>query len=156
MPEITADLEFLADLPLYHQEKPYLALLPPSLDRNLDEERLDNLEFEVHQGIPVTDVRGRTGFTIEECGFEVLHHASQYLVFDGVENVESYKRETEALLGKRFGAVHVTCYHLRLRKNDPIRRKEFDINDPLLIEGPAKGVHNGERHNWDRPLGKRH
>lgn len=38
--------------------------------------------------------------------------------------------------------MHVKCYHLRLRKNDPIQRKQFDINDTLLLESPAKGVHN--------------
>jgi hypothetical protein len=142
MPDITADLEFLADLPLYQYEKPYLALLPLSANRDPDKERLDNLEFEVRGGIPVTDVRGQAGFTIERCGFEVLKHESQCLVFNGVEDVEAYKRETEMLLRERFGAVHVECYHLRLRKNDPIQRKEFDINDPLLLENPAKGVHN--------------
>jgi hypothetical protein len=144
MPDITADFEFLADLLLYQHEKPYLALLPPSVDRDPEKERFDNLEFEVHQGIPVTDIRRQEGFTIEECGFEVLHHESQHLTFNGVGDVDAYKRETEMLLGERFGAVHVLCYHVRLRRNDPIKRREFDVKDPLLVEGPAKGVHNGE------------
>jgi hypothetical protein len=144
MPDITADLEFLADLPLYQHEKPYLALLPPSLGKDPDQERLDNMEFETHSAIPITDIRGRARFTIEECGFEVLPHSSQHLSFENVDDVDAYKKETELLLCQRFQAVHVECYHLRLRKNDPIQRKEFDVNDPLLVEGPAKGVHNGD------------
>ena len=147
MPNITADIEFLADLPLYQNEKPYLALLPPSADRDPDKERLDNLEFEVHQGITITDIRKNKDFTIEKCGFEVLSHESQCLVFRDVADVDTYKRETEHLLCAKFGAVHVLCYDLRLRKNDPIQRNQFDVNDPLLIEGPAKGAHNGGHYN---------
>jgi hypothetical protein len=147
MPDITADIEFLADLPLYQLEKPYLALLPPSADRDPDKERLNNLEFEVQRGIAITDVRNRKDFTIEECGFEALHHESQYLAFCDVVDVNAYKMETEILLRDNFGAVHVLCYDLRLRKNDPIQRKQFDVNDPLLVEGPAKGAHNGEHGN---------
>jgi len=142
MPDVTADIEFLADLPLYQKEKPYLALLPPREDRDPDKQRLDNLEFEVHRGITITDIRDTKGFTIEKCGFEVVSHESQHLAFRDVADVDAYKRETEHLLRTTLGAVHVLCYDLGLRKNDPIRRKQFDINEPLLVEGPAKGAHN--------------
>src|SRR5436190_7366703 len=105
MPDIIADIEFLADLPLYQKEKPYLALLPPSPDRDPDKERLDNLEFEVHHGIAITDIRNSKDFTIDKCGFEVLSHESQYLAFQDVEDVDAYKRETENLLRTTLGAV---------------------------------------------------
>jgi len=46
------------------------------------------------------------------------------------------------LLRDRFAAVRVLTYELRLRKNQEFRRKQFDLNEKLLLEGPAKGAHN--------------
>src|SRR5438034_10716671 len=103
MPDITADIDFLADLPLYQREKPYLALLPPSPDRDPDKKRLDNLEFEIRKGITIMDIRNTEGFTIGECGFQVLTHESRHLAFSNVAYVDSYKRETEQLLQTTFG-----------------------------------------------------
>jgi len=56
--------------------------------------------------------------------------------------VEAYKRETERLLTEALGATHVKCYDLRLRKNIIFQRTEFDLNNPLHTEGPARGAHN--------------
>src|SRR5947208_151717 len=144
MPNVVADIEYLKDLPLYKTEKPYLCLLPPRDDFDPDTERVDNLEFELHRNITVTDIRDTIDkYTLEVCGFQVQPHESKTLEFNTVDDVESYKRETEDLLRDMLGAEYVMCYELRTRKNVPFRRKQFDINDPLLVEGPAKGAHNG-------------
>jgi hypothetical protein len=39
----------------------------------------------------------------------------------------------------------VLTYELRLRKNQVFQRKQFDLNEKLLLEGPAKGAHIGAR-----------
>jgi hypothetical protein len=56
MPDVKASIEYLAPLPLYETEKPYLALLPPSEDFDPDTQRTDNLEYEIHKDMLITDV----------------------------------------------------------------------------------------------------
>jgi hypothetical protein len=143
MPDITADIEYIANLPLYATEKPYLCLLPPDEAIDPDVQRLDNLEYETQEGINVTDIRGKDEFVIETCGFQTINHASKFEALKTIEDVAAYKTETEELLQEQLGAVRVLCYELRMRKNEPIKRKQFDVNDPLLVERPAKGAHNG-------------
>ena len=31
---------------------------------------------------------------------------------------------------------------LQIRQNVSLHRSSFDVNDPLLVEGPAKGAHS--------------
>ena len=141
MPDVIADIEHLADIPLYEAEKPYLCLLPPSA--NLDPDKLHNLSFEIHPDILITDIRDREDeFNLTTSGFQVVNHHTELLKFEVVDDVNAYKRETEKVLCKELGGVHAVCYELRTRKNVPIIRNQFDINDPLLIEGPARGAHN--------------
>ena len=143
MPAVQTSIEFLAKLQLYETEKPYLLL--PGKDQGLDPDktRLDNLEFERHDGILVRDMRHEPSLDVNECGFEYYTHHSQYERFDAAGEIDGYKLETEQLLKQRFSAVKVLTYEARLRRNQKFDRKEFDIYDPLLIEGPAKGAHNG-------------
>jgi hypothetical protein len=107
--------------------------------------RVDNLEFEDYPGIEIKDIRDlETPPLMDDSGFEVLQHQSQFTHFEDAEQLEQYRRETEQLLEDRLDAVYVKCYDHRLRKNVPQQRKELDIMDPLVVEGPARGVHNGE------------
>ena len=145
MPANRADIEFLADLPTYQTEKPYLCLLSPDQKIDPDQVRLDNLEFEKHSNIHVENMREHPDLRLEDCGFEYVQHKPTISKFTGAADVDAYKRETEALLKDRFAAVRVLTYELRLRKNQDFRRKQFDVNDPLLVEGPAKGAHNGRQ-----------
>jgi len=143
MPDVIANIEHLANLPLYNVEKPYLCLLPAREGFNPDTQRVDNLEFEFHSEIRITDIRGREDeFNLRTSGFQVVNNDSKLLKFESVDDVNAYKRETEKLLCEQLGGVHSVCYELRTRKNVPIRRNQFDINDPLLVEGPARGAHN--------------
>lgn len=147
MPDVKASIEYLQKLPLYETEKPYYALLAPKEGYDPDAKRLDNLEYEVHDNITIADVRGLQP-TLGDFGFEVLHHESEHLGLETREECEEYRRETEEMLRERLGAVFVKCYEVRKRENIPIVRDVMDYNDPLLIEGPAKGAHNGRVLVW--------
>lgn len=125
--------------------------MPADKDFDPDSARFDNLEFETKKDILVQDIRGLgEGFRIAESGFEVLDHVSQVLGLKSVDQIHSaepielYKAETEELLKSHLGACFVKCYDLVLRKNISFDRSELDIRDPLHIEGPARGAHNGD------------
>jgi hypothetical protein len=79
-----------------------------------------------------------------------------------MKDVEMYKREMEKMLKEKLGVLHVSCYDVKVcpsypwlredgpkksqaRKNIKFQRNQFDALDPLLIEGPAKAAHNGQR-----------
>lgn len=144
MPEITASIEYLQNLPLYEKEKPYWCLLRPQEGFDPDAHRVDNLEFEDHPNVTITDIReAKEELNLSNCGFQVLSHESKTTIFQSPDHVEAYKMETETLLRDELGAAFVKCYELRLRKNVPFQRAWLDLNDPLLVEGPARGVHNG-------------
>jgi len=144
MPAVEASLEYLQRLPLYKTEKPYWCFLPPHEGFDPDAQRVDNLEFEHYSDITIQDIRElETPAQIGECGFQVLSHQSEFSYFGKPDDVEQYRIETENLLKQEMGAVHVKCYDSRLRKNVPFFRTVLDLNDPLLTEGPARGVHNG-------------
>lgn len=141
MPKIVATVDFLADLPLYDTEKPYFYL--PGKDQEIDPEdpRLNNLEFESHT-VEVEDMREHPELTLSTCGFTFINNTSSNLQFQTPSDVDAYKRETEELLTSHFSAVKVLTYEVRLRKNQRFERRQFDLNDKLLQEGPAKGAHN--------------
>ena len=143
MPAVQTSIEFLAKLPLYDTEKPYLFLPGKHQGLDPDKTRLDNLEFERHDNILVRDMRDEPSLDVNQCGFEYYTHRSQYECFDNAGEIDGYKSETQKLLQQRFNAVKVLTYEARLRRNQRFDRKEFDVYDPLLVEGPAKGAHNG-------------
>ncbi|KAI9785983.1 MAG: hypothetical protein M1839_008249 [Geoglossum umbratile] len=145
MPDVYANIDYLEDLELYKTEKPYWCFLPPHDGFDPDRQRVDNLEFEVRHDIKITDIRsiGKGKIGLESHGFEVLSHTTGVSELTSIDAVEVYKAETEQLLKERLGAVFVKCYDLKLRKNIPFYRSQFDINDPLHMEGPARGAHVG-------------
>lgn len=146
---------YLQGLELYETEKPYWGFFPPDEGFDPDKQRRDNLEFEGHH-VAISDIRGLKGdVSPENYGFQVLSHDTQISALTSADAVESYKRETEQLLIEALGASHVKCYDLQLRKNIVFQRTEFDLNDPLHTEGPARGAHNGEGRLVVRP-GCRH
>lgn len=144
MPDIQATLEYLQNLPLYKKEKPYWCFLPPQDGFDPDKQRVDNLEWEDHSNITIQDIRDNMShFKIDDCGFEVLEHSSGISRFESPADVAHYKAETEVLLRNRMQAIYVNCYDSRLRENVTFHRTELNLNDPLVKEGPARGVHNG-------------
>jgi hypothetical protein len=148
MPNVHAEIEYLQDLDLYKTEKPYWCLLPPHEGFDPDKQRVDNLEFEPHSNILITDIRPfHENVTLEEYGFQVLPHSSNYPDFTEAASVNAYMKETEALLRDTFEASYVKTYDCVLRKNIIFERTEFDLADLLHTEGPARGAHNDITHN---------
>lgn len=120
-------------------------MLTPRDGFDPDKDRLDNLEFEVHDGIVITDIRdAKEILNLETCGFQVLSHETQLSGFETEGDVTAYKLETEKHLEVEMSAEFVKTYELRLRKNVPIYRPVMNIVDPMLYEGPARGAHNGK------------
>lgn len=143
MPAVLASLEYLQRHPRYNEEKPYWCLLAPEDGFDPEKQRADNLEFESRSDIVIEDIRDFTDeVDIEHYGFQVIQHQSKLLSFENGNDVEAYRLETERLLHQTLNADFVKCYHSRLRKNVSHERREYDINDPLLVEGPARGAHN--------------
>ena len=150
MPDVEAQMEFLARLPLYESEKPYLLLPLKGSGLDPDEIRLDNLEFESHDHINIKDMRQAPGLSIDTSGFEFYQHDTAFRTFESSEDINRYMEETEEVLKKRFSAVHVVTYDARLRRNENLTRREFDMQDKMTIEAPAKGAHVG---TYYRPSG---
>lgn len=120
----------------------------PRDDFDPDQERLDNLEFETRENIEITDIRPfKDSVQLEKYGFQVLSHASGVSEFLSVEDAQEYKSETERTLRDVFNASFVKCYDLILRKNVLFNRTQFDLNDCLHTEGPARGAHNDITYN---------
>ena len=145
MPAVQSSLEYLQKLELYDEEKPYWCFQQPHDGFDPNEQRLDNLEFEQYPGITIRDIREcKTDAHIDDCGFQVLSHESRITRFEKASDFKEYKAETEWLLKRDMNAVYVNTYDWRLRKNIPFHRQVMDLNDPLVAEGPARGVHNGK------------
>ncbi|KAL8950294.1 MAG: hypothetical protein Q9222_003660 [Ikaeria aurantiellina] len=153
MPSVYATIEYLADIPLYHHEKPYLVLASAQKELVADL-RTNNLEWETHENILLTDIREHwQSITIDRYGFQVVNHNSGFLDFDTLPSLHKYQRETEELLRQQFPSSYVVCYDLKnvnelrlrskLRKNTDFQRSTIDLRDPFLVEGPAKGAHSG-------------
>ena len=116
MPDIVTSVNYLKDLPLYKKEKPYLVLLPASGGFELKAGRTDNLEYESHDGIHITDMRGREKeFQLITHGFEIMPNTSSVLDFRNRDDVQAYKQETEEILKAKFGAEKVVCWDFKAR-----------------------------------------
>ena len=71
MPNIFANIEHLADLPLYKTEKPYGALLSNGSEYFAKGHRLDNIYFTEHRH-KVIDVGGNPDYTLPKNGFQIF------------------------------------------------------------------------------------
>jgi hypothetical protein len=116
-------LKFMADLPRYESEKPYemfgLTEIPA--------QQRSNCEYVAIDDIPLLDVRDylEETFSLKEQGFEFLRHKSQCPLsasdfeLPGNEmspNVETYLKETIAIVKERLGALEVVCFDWRVRR----------------------------------------
>ena len=95
----------------------------------------------------ITDLRKliEKDIRLESNGFEILSHTSKIPTFETAEAIQAYRTETEQMLKDSLNASYVKCYDLRLRQNIQFQRSEFDLNNPLHQEGPARGAHNGHK-----------
>ena len=113
MSYVETNLEYLARIPLYDDEKPFLALTRLEDGRDPDQERLANLFYETH-AVKITDIRSCGDFRIDEAGFQVLKHPSSVRSLKDIPGMQSYKTETEQLLTGFFKAVRVVCWDFRV------------------------------------------
>jgi len=143
MPSVVAPIEYLADLPKYTTEKPWSALLANGREFFEKGVRLDNIEFEYHD-CTISDVRQSPEINLERNGFQLYTQTSSHISeFDTIEKVNAYKQETAAWLKGKLGAIHVNTYDCRPRLNVEPAREKVNVIDPLLVDQPAKGAHNG-------------
>ena len=113
MPSVHARLDFLADIPLYQHEKPYVVLLPAH-EKSDPDQRLNNLEWEVHD-VLATDIRGLwDAIDIDRCGFQAIRHKTASLGFDSDPDLWAYRKETESLLKERYPSSYIVCYDLKV------------------------------------------
>ena len=113
MPLLHARLDFLADIPLYQHEKPYVVLLPAH-EKSDPDQRLNNLEWEAHD-VLMTDIRGIWDtLDIDRCGFQAIRHKTASSDFHSVPDLRAYRKETESLLKERYPSSYIVCYDLKV------------------------------------------
>jgi len=116
MPDITTSITFLKDLPLYKTEKPFFVFLSQTDSKLATGHRTQNLEYEVRDGILISDVRGRQDdFTATVAGFEIVKHETAQTIIETPEHIAAYRTEIEKFLGLKFDAVEVICWEIRVR-----------------------------------------
>ncbi len=108
MPDRSFIVNFLQPLPLYKTERPFLANVPPEV--GFDPRIHTNIQVEQCQ-IDATDIRPNiSDFKLEKCGFQVIKHETAVSAFDTHESIERYRRESEQLLKRFFGAIKVCTW----------------------------------------------
>jgi hypothetical protein len=112
-----ANLKFLADLPLYDEEKPYTLYGFPD-----NVKPITNCEFVTYDNVEVTDVRGcEEKFQLKGCGFEFHHKPSSCSLdsamfedFGKNDEVVEYLRETIAMAVHTLDASRAFCFDWRV------------------------------------------
>ncbi|KAI1976635.1 hypothetical protein LOZ53_001030 [Ophidiomyces ophidiicola] len=123
MSEIFANIEHLADLPLYKVEKPYGALLSDGNVYFSQGHRLDNIEFTEHRR-RVVDVANDPAYTLPKNGFQIFKQESKTM-WD-VSTIDLARRHREEMA----------------ELNDETPRDQVDVLNPLVVEPRARGAHN--------------
>lgn len=115
MPNISTEITFLANIPLYDTEKPYF-LFWAAGDEKQKPIPSTNIQWQTQEDILVKDIRGKEkDFTLKSNDFEILYHLSGVsFPITSVEDMERYKRETETLLKQNFNARAIYCYESRV------------------------------------------
>ena len=112
-----ATLKFLADLPLYEEEKPYTLYGFPD-----DVTPKSNCEYVMVDNIAVIDARNSEAeFKLNDCGFEFHSkpsscdlHARNFETSVRKELVWRYLKETIALAEETLGAHKAFCFDWRV------------------------------------------
>ncbi|KAM5361676.1 hypothetical protein ACJZ2D_012953 [Fusarium nematophilum] len=141
--DIQTTIDFIADLPLYDEEKPYL--LHPSASAKVDVDQIKTTNVEWNKtGVTVRSMRNKPDISLEKNGFCHVQHESKYLPGPGMgaDAVANYRRETEDLMRSLFNAEFVHCYDYRIRRNSPMTLESYDPDDPMLVEQVAIGAHD--------------
>ncbi|KAI8632562.1 hypothetical protein F5Y19DRAFT_421704 [Xylariaceae sp. FL1651] len=114
-----ATLEFLADLPLYDSEKPFVLYgFPDHIQPKT------NCQYEVHDKVTVQDARGHEqDYRLDECGFEFHRWPSacdlRAEIFESIKGkatIWSYLHETISIVERLAKPSEVFCFDWRLRR----------------------------------------
>lgn len=144
-----ATLEFLADIPLWKEERPYQIFF--KTDGAVSD---SNCHFETHSGVHIEDVKALTWKpTLETDGFELVttHYQKNLSIpnFEDPSKMQSvvipYLQLTRSFLKSRLGAEDVICFDWRIRAKG---RPDKDLRDLEVLDDvrnevirPAKVVH---------------
>jgi len=139
---IQTNIDFIADLPLYAEEKAFFLHPSAAVDVDVDEIQTSNVQWD-KQCVTVYSMRDRADLALEKNGFCYVKHESSYLPNAGMgtDAVQKYHRESEDLMSSLFNAEFVHCYDYKIRKNTPMTLESYDPNDSLLVEEAAVGAH---------------
>ncbi|KAI8304279.1 hypothetical protein K4K61_006267 [Colletotrichum sp. SAR11_59] len=142
--DIRTQADFLADLPIYEDEKPYYLHASDAAGDRLDQVKITNVQWDTRP-VTVRSMRDNPDIGLNKSGFTFWKHKSNYLPHQGMseEMVSKYRTEGEDLLRSAFNAELVRCYDFKMRKNAPMTLEKFDPQDPLLVEQAAVGAHVG-------------
>jgi hypothetical protein len=115
--DIEADIDFIADLPLYNDVKPFFlhpsALATKELD--LSKIQITNVEWD-KQKVAVHSMRNEPDLSLERNGFCYVKHRSNHLPEDGTSRDMSvrYCKEGEEFLKAHFDADLVKNYDFKV------------------------------------------
>lgn len=143
MPSIVANIEHLADLPLYKTEKPCGALLINGSEFFAKGHRIDNIEFTDHRR-KLIDVRNDKTKILAKNGFQIFKQESENMWdIKTIEGARRHREEIAQWLKTTLDAEFVHTYDLRTRLNDESPRDKVNVLDPLVVEPRARGAYNG-------------
>ncbi|KAI0139027.1 hypothetical protein F4776DRAFT_617774 [Hypoxylon sp. NC0597] len=140
--DIQTTIDFIADLPIYGEEKPFFLHPSASVDVDIDDIKTTNVEWDT-QPVTVYSMRNKDNISLEKTGFCYVEHESKYIPNLGVDAdiITEYRKESEELLRSLFNAEFVHCYDCKIRKNTPMTLEKYDPSDPFLVEEVAVGAH---------------
>ncbi|KAI0199459.1 hypothetical protein F4808DRAFT_461780 [Astrocystis sublimbata] len=149
MPDVDSQLEFLSENELYKTQRPFIFTPSQQSEHKVDTRPsvLNTIELGF-EAVKLQDIRGREHqFVLKECGFEIANHESEFADFRSLtesrEARAKYHDETEDFLRKRFNAIDVICYSIKLRHNGEWDPTELvDLESYGWLEPPARGVHD--------------
>jgi len=125
MLQVQSTLDFIQDLPLYKEERPYV--FTPDGDIELDESHPTLNTVKLHD-VPVTltDIRDSNEFALGVSGFEKADHTSKVNLsrIHDRDAREEYRKETAAFLEKYLDAEYVFTYNVKVRLLLPAAWKE--------------------------------
>ncbi|KAI3528608.1 hypothetical protein CSPX01_16116 [Colletotrichum filicis] len=126
--EIQTRADFLADLPIYEDEKPYYLHASDSASDRLDQIKITNVEWDTRP-VTVRSMRDNTNIGLDKTGFTYWKHESQYLPHRGMneEKVEKYRTEGEELLRSVFDADFVRCYDFKSKLLSGLMVSQKDV-----------------------------
>lgn len=111
----TAQLSYLAPLPLYEREKAF-AYNYNRLD--VPQEQQTNLQFETHDNVPIHNARSlpETALALDKYGFRFQAHPSSLpaAFTNSKDEVQNYIRTMTEFVRKEFEAEHAVCCDFRV------------------------------------------